>query len=202
MLYLAREKNVQSSLSNGRNHEKEKNEISWIGIMLMLLIFFVSGILFYADYRDIISQNNVIIVLFFIILLGVPIRHQFKQKMRSKKTISTEHSAEYEHESEQPIENRGDAFPKPHTGSNQSKKPIKWMNVIPVFILGFALFWVFVGNPLDYILPANPVGKWYYDMEVVGGNLTEYFHDDGTLTISIKNVGYPEDKEGSGTLEC
>lgn len=55
---------------------------------------------------------------------------------------------------------------------------------------------------------SNPVGRWVYDMEVgevVGGieNLTDYwymdFSEDGTVIIGIKNDGFAEATQGSGT---
>ncbi len=182
--------------------KRTKQNISWFGLILMILILLLlAGIILHVYFEEMVSQTNFFILMGLVILMGVPIRIQIKQKVRLKEPIHSEAFKINENDimssdDEENIFKQDVHIPK-------EKKLIRWVNIIPIFVLAFVVVWMFIGNPLDYLFKADPVGKWYYDMEVDDGNLTEYWYiemyEDGTLSVGIKNSGYPEDPEGNGT---
>ncbi|MBN2268183.1 MAG: hypothetical protein V3569_01750 [Acholeplasmataceae bacterium] len=187
--------------------KKTKQNISWFGLILMILILLLlAGIILYVYFEEKISQTNFFILMGLVILMGVPIRLQIKQKIRLKEPIDSEAFKINENYGNNIINDKDEEnIYKQDVHIPKEKQPIRWVNIIPIFVLAFVFIWMFIGNPLDFIFKADPIGKWYYDMEVNDVNLTEYWYiemyEDGTLSVGIKNSGYPEDPEGSGTWE-
>lgn len=97
--------------------------------------------------------------------------------------------------------------------ANKSKKKVDPKKIIPaaffaIVLIVFIIVYQFGGIPGLGIGSSNPEGRWIYDMEVgesIGGieNLTDYwymeFEEDGTFEIGIKNDGFVEMPQGSGT---
>ncbi len=91
--------------------------------------------------------------------------------------------------------------------TNNSDKQSMSKNLVPLIVLVvvFIAFFLYQGG---YFQNSDPVGRWIFEMnegEDVGGavNLTDYwymeFYEDGTMEIGWKNVGSPEEEQGTGT---
>ncbi len=187
----------------GKKDEKEKKNSTWLGFLLLLLIF---AFVLYFLISGMLTFSNFMIVTFLLALMAIPLVIQNKKKTGEINEESTRNEFDKKNDdtynTETPIEisEASGSTSKPEVKKPKSADVAK---IIPLFVLIFVFVFVFIGNPFDAIFGANPEGRWYYYMELDGHNLTEYWYMDleegGTLEIGIKNQGFAEDPEGSGT---
>lgn len=95
-----------------------------------------------------------------------------------------------------------EAKPKPKADPKKIVPAVVFALVLIIFII------VYQYGGIPSFGGSNPEGRWILEMDegsTQGGilNLTDYwyieFYEDGTLDTGIKNVGYAEESEGSGT---
>ncbi len=188
---------------------KKDKSSSLFGIILMILILLIIFIILIISYlKDMISTNDFFIVFFLLLLMSIPIFLKIKQ-IKKPKDLPTQANQESTFinsslNKEESFKENQDINGEEIT-SNKGSKPNtnRIFTIIPIFVLVFVFIYVFIGNPFEQLFGVDPVGKWYDYYEVGNGNLTEYwyivFEEDGTLVIGIKNVGFAEDPEGTGT---
>lgn len=185
---------------------KKDKSSSLFGIILMILILLIIFIILIVSYlKDMISSNDFFIVFFLLLLMSIPIFLKIKQIKKPKESNAQESSIiDSSLNKEESFNENQDINGEEITSKKGSKpNPNRIFTVIPIFVLAFIFIYVFIGNPFEQIFGVDPVGKWYDYYEVGNGNLTEYwyiiFEEDGTLVTGIKNVGFAEDPEGTGT---